>query len=186
LKSEPKGEDVQEKSLKVLVFQLISDVEKLRKIDREIAITVSKTQIGYLMSSRRGMLKQIATLRAEIASRVTEPENVDFRLFQLICRVLNAYYGRGVGESILMTFERQSGLSVVEIVNYPTIFEKVVVGTFGEKASSKINAVLISEIGQEFGLDFPKNTLLNQAILTVMRKSSEPLAKPRKGALIRQ
>jgi hypothetical protein len=184
LKSKPKGGDAEEKSLKVLIFQLIFTVEKLRKIDKEIAITVSKTQISYLMGSRRDMLKQIAALRAEIASRVTEPDNADFRLFQLICRVLNAFYGRGVGESILMTFERQSGLSAVEVVNYPTIFEKVIISTFGEKASSKINAVLVAEIGQEFGLDFAKNTLVSQAILSVMKKSSEPLVKSRKSATL--
>ncbi len=87
--------------------------------------------------------------------------------------VLNSIYGRGVGESILMTFERQSGLSSLEIIKYPEIFEKVANNTFGAKTADKIKSVLISEIGHEFGFHFANKISIGEAILSALENTRD-------------
>ena len=169
MKNKRKTEGIEEKTIKVIIFDLVSDSEKLRQIDKEIGITLSKTQLNHLMTSRRDLLKRIYITRAEIEKRIPDPEGVDFRLFNLFCVILNSTYGRGVGESILMTFERQSGLSALEIVNYPEIFEKVTINTFGVKAAEKINGELVSHIGSEFGFHFTSKIPLKEAIRSALQ-----------------
>jgi len=166
LNSRSSPQSAEEKTLKVIIFDLIADSEKLRKIDKEIGIAANKTQISHLMGSRRKLLKRINSTRVEIEKRVLSSDGAVFRLFKLVCRVLNSTYGRKVGESILMTFERQSGLSSLETVKYPEIFEQVLINTFGAKAADKIGAILISEIGSECGFHFSNQTSLKQAILS--------------------
>ncbi len=61
--------------------------------------------------------KQIRLLRAEIAQKMVSPDDVKVTLFRIVCSVLNLYCGRGVGESLLLTFERESGLGAIEIVS---------------------------------------------------------------------
>lgn len=156
----------------IAVFNLIVDIDKLRKIEKEIGATINRTQINYLMSSRRKLLKEIGALRGEISIRVTDLNATGFRVFQLVCRVLNSFYGRRVGESLLLTFERQSGLSSLEVINYPDIFEKVVRNTLGLRAAETVSEVLAAEIGREFGFRFTKSMSLGEAI-HMARQSGE-------------
>jgi hypothetical protein len=67
-----------------------------------------------------------------------------------------------------MTFERESGLSTLEIANYPELFCKILVKNFGAKAANKMKVVLVDEIGLEFGIRFANGTTLNDAIQIVL------------------
>lgn len=148
----------------IAIFELMADIDKLRKIEKEVGATVNKTQIVYLMSSRRKLSKEISALRGEISIKVTDLNASGFRVFQLVCRVLNSFYGRRVGESLLLTFERQSGLSSLEITSYPEIFEEVVRNTLGLKAAESVRGVLVSEIAREFGFRYSRKMPLSEAI----------------------
>jgi len=105
-----------------------------------------------------------------IAERLTLRRNIDFRLFHAICRILDASYGRGVSESVILTFEREAGLQAPEIVNYPEIFDKVIGKIFGKRAANNVRSLLKREIAGEFGLQFSNKTMLSEAIRIVTQK----------------
>ena len=157
-------EGPQHRSIDVLVFELVSEQEKLRKIEKEIGITINRMQIKFLMATRKGLLGKIKSLRQGISSAMLGQDESDLRLFQIVCGVLNTFYGRGVGETILMAFERQAGFSAIEIINYPETFETVLVRTIGENAASRIGNVVSAEIAREFGLTFGKKASFRDAI----------------------
>jgi hypothetical protein len=164
----------------VLIFDLVSKTGTLRKIEKEIGISNTEIQASSLMAKRKELLKQIRLLRAEIAQRMVSPDDVKVTLFRTVCSVLNLYCGRGVGESLLLTFERESGLGAIEIVSYPEIFIQVINSILGAKAAGKVKAVLVSEIGREFGIQFSKRTSLSETMHVVTKKPA-PLRDSRGG-----
>lgn len=164
------------RSVRSLVFELISDGEKLRKIEKEIGITGNRTQISFLMASRSELLEQIKMLRQEISSSLAGRDESDLRLFRLICAVLNTFYGLTVGETILVAFEKRTGLPAMEIVENPVIFETVLVGALGGNAASKITTALIAEIDREFGLSLGKKISFKDTV-QLAKSSTQLVAK---------
>lgn len=115
-------------------------------------------------------------LRQEISSSLAGRDESDLRLFRLICALLNTFYGLTVGETILVAFEKRTGLPAMEIVENPVIFETVLVGALGGNAASKITTALIAEIDREFGLSLGKKISFKDTV-QLAKSSTQLVAK---------
>ena len=107
-----------ENSAGKLVIELADSLDELGKIRREIGLMNNKTQIQYLMINRQNLLARVESTTAELRSRIPNYDPIDLRLFQCIHRVLKVY-GRGVSESILWSFECETGNQPLDVVNHP-------------------------------------------------------------------
>ncbi|MGI0092290.1 MAG: hypothetical protein ACREBS_11335 [Nitrososphaerales archaeon] len=145
------------------VLELIDDLDQLRVIRLEIGRMNNKTQIQYLMKKRQELLLIVKSLNDELSHRIPQTDPIEIRIFRSIHRAL-AVYGRGISESILLSFEYQTGSPPLEIVNRPKVFYSCVEKVFGTKSSRKIEQAILFEISQEFELQLSKRAVLVDAI----------------------
>lgn len=146
-----------------LILDLVDSLDQLRVIQREIGRMNNKTQIQYLMKKRQDLLMKVKSVNDELKRRVPRIDSIDLRVFQSIYHALGLY-GRGVTESILLSFEYETGFLPLEIVNQPKAFYECVEKVFGKKSSKKVENAILSEISREYGLQLSKKTNLSEAI----------------------
>lgn len=122
----------------------------------------SKTQIGYLMKLREELLKSVEAQRTHLAKRV-DLDPLDLEIFGSIYRALSIY-GRSVIESVILTFERESGKRPLEISRNADLFRKCLQKVFGRSSSKKIENRIVLEISNALGMIVSSKTTLSDAI----------------------
>ena len=152
-----------ENSAGKLVIELADSLDELGKIRREIGLMNNKTQIQYLMINRQNLLARVESTTAELKSKIPNYDPIDLRLFQCIHRVLKVY-GRGVSESILWSFECETGLQPLDVVNHPEAFFTCVEKMLGKKSAKKVESNILFEISNEFGMQLSSNSKTSDAI----------------------
>ena len=124
-----------------LVIDLAEAQEKLRKIQREIGRMNSKTQIGYLMKTREDIMKTVESKKSLLSNKI-DLEPLDLEIFRAIYRALSVYV-RSVIESVIMSFERESGDQPLGISENAETFLKCLQKVFGRSSSRKIESTIV-------------------------------------------
>lgn len=150
-------------ALALLVIDLAEAQDKLRKVQREIGRMNNKTQIGFLMKSREELIANVESKRALLERKIERTNALSIEIFEVIYRVLSVY-GRSVVESVIFTFERESGKQPLEIMENVEAFRKCLQKVFGRSSSKKIESTVIFEICNEFGMLVSSKTTLSDAI----------------------
>ena len=122
----------------------------------------NKTQIGYLMKLREELLKSVESKRHLLARRV-DLDPLDLEIFRSIYRALSVF-GRSVIESVILTFERETGKQPLEISGNADSFRKCLQKVFGRSSSKKIESTIVFEISNEFGMIVSSKSTLSDAI----------------------
>jgi hypothetical protein len=146
-----------------LVVELADALDELGKIRREIGLMNNKTQIQYLMANRQNLLARVEMMRAKLKSKIPNYNPIDLRLFQCIHRVLKVY-GRGVSESVLWSFECDTGRQPLDVVNYTESFFTCVEKMLGKKSAKKVENNILFEISNEFAMQLSSNSNTSDAI----------------------
>lgn len=153
------------------MIDLAEAQDKLRKIQREIGRMNNRTQIGYLMKNRDDLLKNVETKKALLFRKI-DLDPLELEIFRTICRALSVY-GRGVIESVILTFERESGKQSLEISENAVSFRRCLQKVFGRSSARKIESTIVFEISNEFGLLVSSKTTLPEAINIVKSNTSK-------------
>lgn len=146
-----------------LVIDLVQTLDELRKVQREVGKVNSRTQVRYLMRNKQILLSRAESIRVEISKRMPDSNPLDIRFFQCFYSVLQIY-GRGISESILWSFESETGHRPHEAVNHPDIFFRCVEKMLGKRSSEKIENDILFEISNEFELQLSKRATVSDAI----------------------
>ncbi|MGA2874266.1 MAG: hypothetical protein ABSE82_01895 [Nitrososphaerales archaeon] len=146
-----------------LVIELADSLDELEEIRREIGLMNNKTQIQYLMLNRQNLLARVESMTAEVKSKIPNYDPIDLRLFQCIHRVLKGY-GRGVSESILWSFESQSGGQPLDLVDHSEEFFTCVEKMLGRRSAKKVESNILFEISNEFGMQLSSDSNTADAI----------------------
>jgi len=146
-----------------LVIELADSLDELEEIRREIGLMNNKTQIQYLMLNRQNLLARVESMKAELKSKIPNYDPIDLRLFQCIHRVLKRY-GRGVSESILWSFESQSGHQPLDLVDHSEAFFTCVEKMLGRRSAKKVESNILFEISNEFGMQLSSDSNTADAI----------------------
>ncbi|MHB8566174.1 MAG: hypothetical protein ACYC7D_03835 [Nitrososphaerales archaeon] len=155
-----------------IIIDLLDARGRLRKLEREINQTNDRGEISLKMEARLKLQADIMGLQAELANRIPDADPIELRLFSTIHRALEIY-GKGISESILWSFERETGLAPVEILNHPKIFSESIVKIFGELSAKRIESAILFEIGREFRLQLSRRTELGTAMLLAKSKATK-------------
>ncbi len=158
-----------------LVVELVDSLDELGKIRREIGLMNNKTQIQYLMANRQNLLARVESMTAELKRKIPNYDPIDLKLFQCIHRVLKVY-GRGVSESILWSFESETGHQPLDVVNHPEAFFACVEKMLGKRSARKVESNILFEISNEFGMQLSNNANTADAI-RIARISLKHLAE---------
>lgn len=146
----------------------------------------NKTQIQYLMDKRKSLLSRIESIKSELARKIPNYDPIDLRLFECVYRVLVGY-GRGVSDSILWTFEGESGHQLPDLVNYPESFFSCVSKILGKQSAKKVESSVIFEICNEYGMQLSRSATISDAIriakTSLKRLSDSPLDSARERTL---
>ncbi len=153
-----------------IVLDILDARNRMRKLEREINKSHDKDQISMRMATRKKLLAEISTLQSEIANRIPEADTLHLRIFSSICKGLEIY-GKGIMESMLWSFESETGQAPIAIVNYPRAFLDCIRKIFGEMSAKRIESALAFQIGQDFKLQLSKSTDLARAILLAKSKA---------------
>jgi len=169
-----------------IVVDLVVTLDELRKVQREVGKVNNKTQVLYLMKNRKMLLSRAESLKTEISKNIPDLDPLDIRFFQCFYRVLQ-FYGRGISESILWSFECETGHQPHNVVNYPETFFTCVEKMLGKSSSKKIQNDVLFEISNEFELQLSKKAKVSDAIkiarsgMRMVEVSGLPENRPVKG-----
>jgi hypothetical protein len=73
-------------------------------------------------------------------------------------------YGRGVSESILWSFESQSGRQPLDLVDHSEAFFTCVEKMLGKRSAKKVEDNILFEISNEFGMQLSSDSNTADAI----------------------
>jgi len=146
-----------------LVIDLVQTLDELRKVQREVGKVNSRTQVEYLMRNKQILLSRAEWIRVEISERIPDSDPLDVRFFQCFYSVLQIY-GRGISESILWSFQSETGHQPYKVVNHPDTFFRCVEKMLGKRSSKKIESDILFEISNEFGLQLSKKATVSDAM----------------------
>ncbi len=166
-------------SAELLIFDILDTRARIRILEREVNKSSDPARVSELKRDIEKLRFVINGLQSELANRIHTADAVDLRLYSSVHSALGLY-GRGVLESVFWSFESETGLDPIDVVNHPRLFGDCIERIFGEMCAERIIAAIKFEISKEFRLQLSKRATLMDAFLLARSKGRRPVNETRR------